>query len=368
MVTSIDDLLTTLDHETAAEPLFGAQDAARALYYCGRVIDRAVEDGIGRLAPPAWRDSARRLASACHDVAISFDQMPGRISDLVGVVGDSVGSLYRELSDTDRWIVAARLAPIARRCAKSIASSGPYAEVPELLSVADRSRELQRAAAAIPPDLVQVFGLHAPIPTPLPSTGLTPGRLITESVAALVAECRRRDRDQLSLRELVAVCHVASRLAKCVDGQTDRYDAGPAAAWRNARDTLAQFSDGIPLPPPGKPRSNALLSAMRVDAALRRAEFGGDVLGVGSAKPDVARIKRYLRQLGTSCSAELDRIGNSLWVAPGSKPISDERAGEWLRQETFHATPYDLVLVADALRRAARGVAPQVIAAVEISA
>lgn len=361
MVTCVDDLLTALGQETTGQNSHDPGDAARALHFTSRTLNRIRADGIGRHAPQVCDDTIRRLADSCDYAATAFEQQPGRVSDLTGATADGVATLHHDLSDAARLVVAARLAPIARRCAAAIMASGPYSQVPELLAVADRARELQRAVAvAIPSELSRMHGLDAPIPTTLRYARLSPAAAVLESTAVLVAELRRRDRERLTLRELVAVCHVASRVAEGLVGEEWSGEGKPSdglpATWRTARDTLTLYSDGIPLPPPTAGRSIALRKAVSVEAAARRASLGVPtaVKPAPDCSPDVPRKgARQLQLLANACEAELTKIAHTLVVTPGARPISERRTAEWLRTQPFPVEPDDLRRGLSALRHAA---------------
>jgi len=137
---------------------------------------------------------------------------PGRLSDLVGVASDAVGRPQADLTDSDRWTAAIVLATTARRCAAIIAKSCPCTHVPQFLGVADRSREVIRAAAAWP-DPAKLGVRDLPIlPAGLPR-GLSPTRIAAESIAELVAEIRRKGREPVNVRQLLGVCSAPEQAA-----------------------------------------------------------------------------------------------------------------------------------------------------------
>lgn len=354
MATSIDDLLTALDHTTAGGHPENTEDAARALHYCARILTRLETDGLGADLPGYCARAVRHLAGACGDVAAAFEQQPGRVSELAGALGDAIGTLHRELTETDRWIIAARLAPVARRCAASIRDCGPYQTVPEILAVSDRCRELQRAVASEPPRLNVASGLDIPIPSTYLHADRTIHADIANAVGALLAEFRRNERPPATVRELVAVCHVAARLAETLIPAASGREL--AVAWTNARETIGLFSDGIPLPPPGVSRTRILQSAMRIESALRRLDL--DPSGEPSAYSLASRsstlpARRWLVHLAGACRTELVRIGPTLVVPPGPRSLSDDRIHQWLRHESFRATPPDIHVAVQVLAAAA---------------
>jgi hypothetical protein len=353
VATSIADLLTALDQATQCAPI-GAGDGSRALQHAGRILNTLQVEGLGRDYPPRCAAAIRRLAESSADVAAALAQRAGHIGDLVGVLGDAVGTLRRELADTDRWTIAVLLAPIMRRCAHAIRDSGPYADVPELLGVLDRAAELQHTAAVTPPDPNRVRGLDAAIPTTWRRTGLSADAAVLDATATLAAEFRRRERPPATVRELIAVCHVASHVAERLAVGDPAGEVPPAEIWTQARNTLTQYTDGIPLPPPGQPRSNLLLQAMRVEAAVQRADaVRGTASSSGRQRSLATDAQRQLQRLASACHAELGRIGPTLTVVPGRRPLSDQRVAEWLRREPFRATSPDIVPALDTLRAAA---------------
>ena len=351
MATSIDDLLTALDQATRSGGSENARDASRALYYGNRVLRQVhAEDGWPKL-PAYCQNSVRRLAESCADTAIAFEQHPGRISDLVGALSDAVAAQRRELSGADRWAIATRLAPVARRCAAIIVNSGPLAAVPELLGVGDRSRQLQRAAVTEPPKLDGLRALDAPIPSGHLDAGAGPNTVILEELSALIAELRSKDRNPATVREIVGVCHAASRVASQFGRTTDQRQQ-VLDAWKRARDAVGMFTDGIALPPPGATRSRILEAAMRLETAIRHAELQDLSHRAHIRAGESAVAMRCLQRLSVACEAEFRAIGSTLFVPPGPCPLSDGRVRQWLRRDTFRATPPDLFIALSAVRHA----------------
>lgn len=351
MVTSIDDLLTALDQTTRSRGGENAHDASRALHYSSRVLRHVhTEDGWPNL-PAYCQNSVRRLAESCADTAIAFEQHPGRMSDLVGALSDAVATQRRDLSSADRWAIAARLAPITRRRAATIINSGPYTTVPELLAVGDRSRQLQRAAVAEPPELDGLGALDAPIPSGHIEAGADVNSAILEELSILLREFRLSDRHPATVREIVAVCHVASHVAIQFGRTTDQRQQ-VADVWKRARDAVGLFSDGIALPPRGATRSRILETAMRLETAIRHAELQDLSHRAQVEAGQSAVAMRYLRRLAVACESEFTAIGPTLFVRPGPRPLSDERVRQWLGKETFRASPPDLVVAVSSLRSA----------------
>jgi hypothetical protein len=369
MATSLDDLVSVLNQDTARSSTLDAHDAVGALQWSGRVLTYLRTGGLDSELPPRQDDALRRLADACTVAATTFETGPGRISDLTAVTHDAVRSLQGHLTDSDRWAVAIRLATPARRCAAAIATSGPYADVPQLLSVAERSRELLHIAAASPPALAELKGHDLPIPTTMARAAVSPLRTIAETTANLAAQFRLRGRDPMNIRELLAVCTVASRAAAFVDmkdsptarageSQAER----PSQAWRAARNTVALFADGAQIAHVRTGPSRVLSEAVRVEVAIRRAyETSAEQPSIGNIdapaahpdRTDAARIMRFLHQLGSDTEIELGRVRPMLFVPHGPRPLHEGRVAEWLRNRNFAAQPPDLMPAFEVLRRAA---------------
>jgi hypothetical protein len=179
---------------------------------------------------------------------------------------------------------------------------------------------------------------------------------VLDATAALVAEFRRRDRAPATMRELIAVSHVASRAAAYLLPADGADEASVADAWTRARGTLVQYTDGIALPAPDQPRSALLQKAMRVEVEVRRVSEqapNSDVRPSLRASLD-AEARRQLSRLANACHAELGRIAPTLMVLPGDAPLTNDRVGEWLRHEPFRAAPPDLLPALRTLESAAR--------------
>ena len=368
MATSIGDLLAALDHETARGAAHDPRDASRALDRTGRLLGHLRNDGIGAESAGIRGDVVRRLADACATAAVAFESGPGRLSDLVGVTSDAVGRLQADLTDSDRWAAAIVLATTARRCAAVIAKSGPYSHVPQLLGVADRSRELMRAAAAYPPDPDHLGGHDLPIPAERLPRGLSPARIAIESMAELVDEFRRGGRAPMNVRQLLGVCHAAEQaatqgavVAKQLAGVTSPQPWMVAPiAWRNAREVVGLYADQPRRP--GWDGSRVLLCAARIEEGVRRTFDGADGR---MAEPDlrraalagglrnIAAVIQLLPRLANGCEKELDQIHRTLFVAHGPRPLHEDRVGEWLRHEVFVVRRSDMTAASDALHLAA---------------
>lgn len=364
MATSIADLLGALDYETSRAAGSDPADAARALQATGGLLSRLREDGIGADTARIRDDVVRRLADACALAAITFDGTPGRVTDLLGVTSDAVGRLQPELTDSDRWAIATSLATTSRRCAGAIAKSRPHATVPQLLGVADRSRELIRVAAISPPSPEELAGHHQPIPLAGLPRGLSPAGIAAESMAELVAIFRSRARDAMTIRQLLAICHAAEQTATAsqvalahTGSPLSRSALATARIWSLARQGIDRFAD--------QPRrrtsdgSRTLLCAARVHEATRHL-CGGDTGSTASVdvlrSDELAFLRAAVSQLprlAAGCESELAHIANTLVVSGGSRPLHEDRTEEWLRRQAFLVHPPDLAPSNQLLHRAA---------------
>jgi hypothetical protein len=298
-------------------------------------------------------DVIRRLADACAQVGIAFDRGAGRCGDLVGVLSDAIERPGTGLGHEDRWAIAIRISTPARRFARTIATSGPYADVPQLLSVADRSRELVHIAALDPPQLGLVGALDQPIS--MPSRGVDARMAkVAEATALLLGEFRRVGRDPMTSRELVAIAHASSRVAGHAEllGMTPEDDTSATCAWQSARDMVARYSDGMPVARTEFAHSRVIDAALNsaVTRAGRSLELTCD--GATAQALKHARIGFLLERMAICCAVEFERIGVRLVVSGGQRPLHEDRVGEWLRHEPFGARPPDLLPAIEALRAA----------------
>ena len=71
---------------------------------------------------------------------------PARCAQLLGALGDVIGRLYDELTQSDRWATLIGLSSVARRSARLIAASGPYQHVQDLHAVIETAARLRRVA------------------------------------------------------------------------------------------------------------------------------------------------------------------------------------------------------------------------------
>lgn len=342
MATSIADLLAHADRASRGADLT-ASAAAKALQHAGRLLADLGSDNDDTTSDARW-PSVDALSAACDRAGTTFEGGPGRLVDLVAVVADAAGRLRRELTLDDRWTIAISTAFITRRCAAAIASSGPYAQVPQVRAVIDSSRDLVRAAAASPPEPDFLSGLQAPIAGGGLRPGLAPGRVVLESTAALLAEFRSRSRDPLTTTQLIGVCHAAESVyARLAESGVDAARPG-AQAWRTVRGAIACLAD---VPDRRRPGWSPVLEwARRLDDALDAAR--------PSDLADVRVAAVYLPQLANATSSELDRIQRRLVIGAGPRPLSEQHVADWLACRTTPATPTGLTVVSEALARADR--------------
>ena len=128
-------------------------------------------------------------------------------------------------------------------------------------------------AAASPPDLAELHGHDLPIAPALDYPEITPARTVVEMTASLAAEFRLRGRDPMTVRELLAVCQVATRVAAYRGGERrHRRPTGPSRASSLAKrgvtpgTVLALYTDGARLrASSSESRSRVLAHAMQIE-------------------------------------------------------------------------------------------------------
>lgn len=359
MATSISDLLTVLDHASTSRAGHDPGDAARALDHSARLLTRLRNDGVGAATSQLRDDTTRRLAEACADAAVTFESGPGRMGDLVGVTSDSVGRLRAELTDDDRWTVAAALASATRRCAGIIAHSGPYGRVPQLLEVAARSRELTRAAVMYPAHPARLIGHDLQIPTSLLPRDASPARVAAESMAQLLASFRAAGREPISVGALLGACYAGEAVARAGALTAGTRLLGPrpevVQAWQRLRAELARFTD--------RPRRNTELAEPMLRHALRIHDELQDAPGYLSPGRVEARrvlgadselLRRTVLMLPALAGGIFEQLHRpTAWIAAGGpRPLHEDRVGEWLHHKPFLARDEDLYRTISALHRA----------------
>ena len=356
MATSVADLLATLDHDRHSSFGHDPLDASHALRRIHLLLERLREDGIGASpAQPLRDDVSRRLSEACETAAAAFPGTDGRLTDLVAITTDAVGRLRPELTDDDRWSIAAALPITARHCQNLITSSGPYRYVPQLAVITDRCGELVRVAASDPPHPGRLVGIDTPIPRSDLSPGLTPARVAAESIAELVSYFRRGTDEPMSMRQLLAVCRAAEQTAAAgvivfADPTEAQRSQAAQRAWVVARRTLSNFLDE-PRGPRADP-SRLMLTAARVHTGLTRA-VGELTEPVAAADLQNLRFAgAQLPRLAAGCSLEFARKADALLVDQRAGPLYPTRTPEWLARHPFRAHASDLPPALNALRTA----------------
>jgi hypothetical protein len=281
-----------------------------------------------------------------------WESAPARCSSLVGVLGDTIGRLHDELTQSDRWATAIRIAPIARKCAVAIEGSGPYSHVPQLKALVQAAADLQRVAAVSPPDPNRCLGLSRPIPVAGVPAGIAPSQAAYEAMAEIVDHLGRAGRDRLTVRQMVGVCRAAVSVADRVEQLRPEGPRVSACldAWRAARQGMSMFEDGHRC----GPEDRVLLCAARVREAMARVH----AMERSALTPeDIAAVRqagRLLPGLASALDLELRTRRRSLIVPVGERPLHDGRVGEWLKREPFLATPHDVSYVLKALAWAER--------------
>lgn len=345
MATSIDDLLTAA--LSAARDCQDRDAAAGALSWSSRLLDRVLDEG-GLLLSDRPRDLvARRLSDACSYAAMSFPGQGGRAADLVAVLHDIVARQRDQLSAEDRWAIVARTAMTARRFAGCIAHSGPYRAVPELSAVAECAREVLVLSATRPVRLERLRALDLPIPSAHPSDGAS----VVGAAAELVGELSRAGREPLTMRELTATCHAAYQLAaylalgtRSSGGETARLAHDAARGWNTVREGVAHLRDAQTR----RTQTIVFDRALEVDANVRHAVAAGSAQ-ICTDDRQSSLANGYLGRLAGTCHESLLRLAPQSVVTVGEAPFSQQRVGEWLRHETFPATPPDVFPFLDAL-------------------
>jgi len=204
MATHLRDLLDEIHAQLAAAdgPI---SDLAGCLSEAGRTLHRLIADGVdlGRCSERAA--AAAQLADACVTASQLWAADTGRVTQLTGALGDVVGRLHDELTQSDRWATAIGLGSIARQCGRAIAASGPYGHVTELAAVRVATSRTRRAAELSPPDPTRCIGMTRPIPLTVVPAGLRPAQVVYESVAEILDLVHRSGRAPLTIRQMSSV-------------------------------------------------------------------------------------------------------------------------------------------------------------------
>jgi len=348
MATCLRDLLDAVDDEPNDAPdVDSLMRAARCLGMTGRVLSALCREGLDETQRGERESITRRLADHCVTASAAWPSAGSRRADLIGVVGDAVGQLRDELTRSDRWAVAIRLGPVARRDAELISAAGPYGHVGDLVAVGRVSALLRRRAAATPPDPQRIGGLDRPIPAASLPAGLSPSESALEAMAGLVDELHRRDRPQLTTRQMVAVCRASEEVARRAAEVSDLLPRA-AEAWTAARSMIARFTDAAP----GSVFDDALVRrAARTVEGLTRAFADGGYAERGM-HADAVRLTALLPGVAAQLESELRSARPSLIVPVGERPLREARVTEWLARKAFMAERADVQPAIRLVRRA----------------
>jgi len=194
-----------------------------ALHHLSRISEPAhADDAIADVSDAAQLADARVTASQL------WAADTGRATQLTGTLGDVVGRLHDELTQSDRWATAIGLGSIARQCGRAIAASGPYGHVTELAAVRVATSRTRRAAELSPPDPTRCIGMTRPIPLTVVPAGLRPAQVVYESVAEILDLVHRSGRAPLTIRQMSSVCRAAETVVRCVEKPRAHRDLVPA--------------------------------------------------------------------------------------------------------------------------------------------
>jgi hypothetical protein len=334
VATCIADLLAHLDHLTAGDSI-QAGDATACVQALGSLADNIRQPALARGERAAV---ARHFADACHTLAVTFEEQPGRLADTAGVLTDACVRRVDQLTDDERWTVIAELAAPARRCANAVAASGPYERVPQLLAMLDRAREVILAAADDPPEP----NVHGRLTEPIPSLTMldrtSPEIVAIEAVATLAADLQRH-RETFTIRQLLGICLVGQAAARCVDSA---HGTRSARQWRQVRDELSLYADRPRRDPAtDDPILHTVIQGIEtLTAASRRAATATEMAPV---------LEPLLGRLAIGCATELERARPNLLVPRGQRPLREARVSEWLTRQTYRPTAADMQPVLDRL-------------------
>jgi hypothetical protein len=266
---------------------------------------------------------------------------PARCAQLLGALGDVLGRLYDELTQSDRWATLIALNSVARRCARLIAASGPYQHVDELNTVIESAARLRRVAELSPPDPARCIGLTRPIPVlGLPSR-LAPAQVVYETMAEILDLITRRHRDTVPLRQLAAICRAAEAVTGAVQPPPPggKASASATAAWRAAREALSRLTDG----------SRTAVTDDRLSQCAARVVQAMDLVPDGGSHDLDPADRAALERAAALLPALADTVDRELrlMIQPpiglvADRPLHEGRVNEWLQRQSFVATRDDL--------------------------
>jgi hypothetical protein len=334
------DLLSALDVELeTGQP--GIGDLAECLHSSGRIIQELVATGVDIRARSGRKAAALEIADACIVASRMWPAEPARCAQLVGALGDVIGRLYDELTQSDRWATVIALSSVARRCARLIGASGPYQHVAELNTVIESAARLRRVAELSPPDPSRCIGLTRPIPVLGLPPGLAPAQVAYERMAEILDLMKRHGRGPVPLRQIAAVCRAAEAVAGAVQPPSSgsKASASAADAWRAARNSLSRLTDGF-----RTAATNDRLSycAARVVQAIDL------VPAIGSPDIDHAdraaleRAAALLPALANTLDRELRLMSQPPIGLVADRPLHEGRVSEWLHRRSFVASREDI--------------------------
>jgi hypothetical protein len=265
---------------------------------------------------------------------------PARCAQLVGALGDVIGRLYDELTQSDRWATLIALSSVARRCARLIAASGPYQHVQDLHAVIESAACLRRVAELSPPDPSRCIGLTRPIPVlGLPSR-LAPAQVVYETMAEILDLVKRPGRGPVPLRQIAAVCRAAEAVAGAVQPPSPgKASASAADAWHAARNRLSRLTDG----------SHTAVTNDRLSHCAARVVHAMELVPA-SGSPDVDnadlaalhRAAALLPALANTLDRELRMMTQPPIGLVADRPLHEGRVNEWLHRRSFVATRDDI--------------------------
>jgi hypothetical protein len=339
VATHILDLLSAVDVELeTGQP--GIGDLAACLHSSARIIRELVATGVDMRARSDRKTAALEMANSCIAASGIWPAEPARCAQLVGALGDVIGRLYDELTQSDRWATLIALNSVARRCARLIGSSGPYQHVAELNAVVEAAARLRRVAELSPPDPSRCIGLTRPIPVPGLPSALAPAQVVYETMAEILDLMKRHGRGPGPLRQLAAVCRAAEAVAGAVQpASSGKVPASAADAWHAARDRLSRLTDG----------SGTAVTNDRLSYSVARVVEAMDLVpAIGSPDLDpsdraaLERAAALLPALANALDRELRLMTQPPIGLVADRPLHEGRVNEWLHRRSFVASREDI--------------------------
>lgn len=352
MSTNILDLLDTIDRQLDEREHVAVVDAAAALLRAHDILMRLHAAGLDANKDHRREIAARGLAVMARTVGAMLPHEPGRVTQLCGALGDTIGRLQNELTRSDRWAITIRLGSAARKCVSVIEESGPYGQIPELAALKHSTSNLRRTGALNPPDPTRCAGLTRPIPRMPIELVVRPAAVVHEATAGIVDYLNLRGRERIYIRQAIGICSGAYRLTKTTLAiAPDESAPDASAAWRSAAKRLAQLEDGMHLGPDDR--------LLRLIVHLHK---GLERLDPAALTPfDLELLRDAVGFLPTAAEAlDTDLYGRSpaMVVPVGHRPLREGRVSEWLLKRAFMTNRNDLAHLHGVLATAGR-VAPE---------